>query len=96
MEFEWDEAKNRHNVEKHGIGFARASAIFDGFIVTREDRRFDYGERRSISVGQMADLVITTVVHTDRDGTTRIISARRSNRHERAAFKAALQARTDG
>jgi uncharacterized DUF497 family protein len=28
MEFEWDEAKNRLNIEKHGIDFSDAVAIF--------------------------------------------------------------------
>ena len=28
MEFEWDEAKRRNNLEKHGIDFVRAKQIW--------------------------------------------------------------------
>ena len=33
--FEWDEAKNRQNIRKHGIDFNAAKEIFDGFVMTR-------------------------------------------------------------
>lgn len=29
MEFEWDEAKARSNLTKHGIDFADATAVFE-------------------------------------------------------------------
>jgi len=29
LQVEWDEAKNRSNVAKHGVGFARARAVFN-------------------------------------------------------------------
>lgn len=95
MGFEWDEAKNRANIEKHGIGFARASRIFDGWVLSWEDRRFDYGERRMISIGKLDQLTYLTVVHTDRHGVTRLISARPARRSERKIYEAALQQRTD-
>jgi uncharacterized protein len=30
MAFEWDEAKNRANIAKHGVGFQIAQRIFEG------------------------------------------------------------------
>ena len=30
MRFEWDEAKNRANLRKHGFHFADAAEMFDG------------------------------------------------------------------
>ena len=30
MEFEWDDNRDRANIAKHGIGFARAARIVDG------------------------------------------------------------------
>eukprot|EP01036_Dinobryon_divergens_P008661 gene8661-11587_t len=49
--FEWDEAKNRSNIAKHGVSFSFASKIFAGIVLTREDARNDYGELREVSIG---------------------------------------------
>ena len=46
MTFEWDEAKNRSNVTKHGLHFADAEQVLTGPCVTFVDVRFDYGEER--------------------------------------------------
>ena len=87
MRFTWDERKSETNLRERGFDFAFASLIFDGITVAVEDRRRDYGEKRMMAIGQ-ADGIHLTVVYTDRadDGgvTRRIISARRSNRRERA------------
>ncbi|QYO77117.1 BrnT family toxin [Devosia salina] len=90
MDFEWDDAKNEANVLKHGIDFADAVFIFRGPIVTWSDLRVDYGEMREISTGRMANTVIVTVVHTDRTGRRRIISARRASRRERIVYETSI------
>ena len=46
MIFEWDKAKNRANIRKHGLDFADAEEIFRGVLVADPDTREDYGERR--------------------------------------------------
>jgi uncharacterized DUF497 family protein len=51
MKYEWDEAKNRANVAKHGLGFEDAEQVFAGPCVTFEDDRFAYGEERLITLG---------------------------------------------
>ena len=84
--FEWDDDKNQANIEKHGISFEQARQIFHGPIVSWEDRRFSYNETRTISIGMMGKAVLVTVVHTDRSGTTRIISARAASRKERKRY----------
>ena len=91
MEFEWDEAKNRQNIEKHAISFEDACKIFNGFTVDAYDDRLDYGEERLISVGMVETVVILTVVHTDRKGVCRIISARQANRKEKEQYDKALR-----
>ncbi len=45
MRFEWDEAKNRANLRKHGYDFADAEEIFRGLLVVDADLREDYGEK---------------------------------------------------
>ena len=91
MRFECGEAKSETNLKERGFDFAFASLIFDGLTVEVEDRRRNYGERRVVALG-IADGVCLTVVYTDREAprahvTRRIISARRSNRHERKIYE---------
>ncbi|MFB2838360.1 hypothetical protein NIES2119_06520 [[Phormidium ambiguum] IAM M-71] len=86
MLFEWDEDKNAQNLRKHGISFEEAQEIFDGIVFTAIDERFDYGEIREISIGAIQGVVIVTVVHTERNGAIRIISARKATRQERKTY----------
>ncbi|MEJ7934699.1 BrnT family toxin [Sphingobium sp. AN558] len=90
MEFEWDEAKNAANIAKHGVGFATASRIFDGPVVTWADDRTDYGEVREHSIGAVEGILFLAVIHTSRDGKQRIISARRASRAERKRYEQAI------
>ena len=46
----------------------------------------DYGEKRTITIGKIADQIPVTVLHTNRDGRVRIISARLASRKERKIF----------
>ena len=87
MQFEWDVNKNAQNLKKHGISFEEAQEIFDGLVFTAIDERFDYGgEIREISIGAIQGVVIVTVVHTERSGVTRIISARKATCQERETY----------
>lgn len=95
MKFEWDERKNYLNILKHGISFENAKAVFAGFTVDILDDRFDYGETRKISIGTLAGVAILAVVHTDREGTCRIISARKANRKERKKYEEEIQSTFD-
>ena len=90
-DFEWDNDKDQRNYEKHGIRLSEAVRIFLNPVLTRNDDREDYGETREISIGLLDGAVVLVVVHTDRDGSTRLISARRANRSERRDFNAYYQ-----
>jgi uncharacterized DUF497 family protein len=95
VRFSWDARKSAANLAARGFDFAFASLIFDGPTLEKEDRRRDYGEPRVIAIG-LAQGIALTIVYTDRlhagqDTERRLISARRSNRHERQAFEAALR-----
>jgi uncharacterized protein len=81
----WDPDKNKGNQKKHGISFDEACLIFDGPVLTAHDQR-EYGEVREISFGFLGDAIVLAVVHTDRVGVVRIISARRANKKERSLF----------
>ena len=95
MEFEWDEAKAAVNLAKHGISFEEAKTALEGQVVQRPDTRRDYGESRTITIGIIKGVSIVVVVHTDRQGKIRIISARRANRDERQVFETAFFSPSD-
>jgi uncharacterized DUF497 family protein len=84
--FEWDDAKASANLAKHGVSFERAKLVFRDIarFEAYDDRRH-YGEDRFVATGD-ADGVILVVVHTEREGRVRIISARRATRHERQTY----------
>jgi len=90
-EFEWDDDKNAANLTKHGISFEEAAEIFENPVYTKVDDRFDYGEAREISVGILGEAIVISVVHTDREGRTRMISARKATRKERRLYYAYLE-----
>ena len=69
-QFEWDEKKNQENFRDHKIRFEEAKAIFDRPVWTCIDDRNDYGELREVSIGDIGNFVLVTVVHTDRNGRT--------------------------
>ena len=77
--FDWDDEKNTANLAKHGIRFEEAIAIWDGPVVTGQDARH-HSEIREISFGMIGGTTVVCVVHTERNGRTRIISARKATR----------------
>ncbi len=86
MKFEWDENKNQSNFEKHGIYFEEAIEIFKGDCLTWFDNRKDYSEIREITIGEIKKNILIVIVHTDRFGNIRIISARKANQRERRKY----------
>ena len=86
MRFEWDDEKDRTNFIKHKIRFEEAAQIFRGPTLTTIDDREGYDEIREISIGQLHGQVVLVVVHTDREGTIRLISARRAKPLERSQY----------
>ena len=97
MRFSWDARKSSRNLRERGFDFEFATQIFDGATLERIDSRRDYGERRVIALGNAQDIPLT-VVYTDRaeaggEINRRIISARKSNRREREAYKKATSAK---
>jgi uncharacterized DUF497 family protein len=87
MPFEWDDTKNSRNIIKHGVSFEIAQEIFGGNVVTLIDSRMDYGEKRMIAIGRLQEGVLLTIAYTERNNAVRIISARKSNKKERALYE---------
>jgi uncharacterized DUF497 family protein len=85
MEFEFDPAKDRANVERRGLSLALAPLVFERLVTVFDDDRKDYGERRQIAYGMIGNR-LHVVVFTDRDPVRRIISLRKANRRECDAY----------
>jgi uncharacterized DUF497 family protein len=86
MEFEWDEAKRRSNLAKHGTDFVDAALVLADTPLILEDARRDYGEQRCLALGELHGMLFA-VAFTLRDGTFRIISARRASARERRYYE---------
>lgn len=82
----WDETKRQTNELKHGLDFANANEVLESRY------RWDIellrnGEMRTQSISYvMGVLAVLTVVHTEREGATRIISFRTASQNEREAY----------
>ena len=82
--FEWDPDKARANAKKHGVTFDEASTAFaDALSVTIPDPLHSEEEDRFVLLGCSHRDRLLVVVHTDRGGRVRIISARLATRKER-------------
>lgn len=85
LEFEWDEAKNRENIKKHGIAFEEAQTVFlDENAIRYYDPDHSHDEDRFILLGMSAKLHVLVVCHCLReaDVVIRIISARKATKRE--------------
>ena len=91
----WDEAKRRSNLAKHGLDFEDAGEVLESRF------RLDIamlrgGESRMQSVSYaLGFLAMLTVVHTEREGATRVISFRPASSKEREVYDAWLENECD-
>jgi uncharacterized DUF497 family protein len=83
--YEWDDSKEEQNIIKHSIDFELAVLIWESVTVSEMDGRFDYGEERFFTIGEVEGRTIA-VVFTWRQANRRIISARKASRDERKRY----------
>jgi uncharacterized protein len=84
--FEWSDEKARTNIRDHGVSFELATRVFDDLHAIDDiEDSMAYGEERW-SVTGLVDLDVLIVIYTLREDRTRIISARRADRHEREGY----------
>ncbi len=88
MRFEWNIAKARKNLRKHGVSFQEASSVFhDPLAVTGADPDHSNDEDRMITFGMSSSGRLLVVAHTDRGDAIRIINARVATQHERRIYE---------
>jgi uncharacterized protein len=89
MQFEWNEVKNKINIQKHGIDFQDASDIFNSPLLEWEQANSfnEYGEMRLNAIGLMHGYEVFAV-YTERENGTiiRFISVRQANKNERENY----------
>lgn len=83
VEIEFDPAKDRANLVKHGLSLLAAEGFDWDTALEREDDRFDHGEVRFVALGLIGDrlhgLVFPEGSHAD---AIRAISLRLAEKHE--------------
>lgn len=90
IRFEWNSAKARSNLRKHGISFEEARSVFyDEFAVQFDDADNSEEEDRFLMLGLSNELRVIIVCHCERESgeVIRIISARKATKKERKFYR---------
>ena len=89
ISFEWDEAKNAINIEKHGISFDEAKTVFyDENALVEPDPDHSADEDRFIILGFSSSAKLLVVCHCcrEQDAVIRLISARKATKTESSYY----------
>jgi len=87
--FEWDAARAKANVRKHGVGFEEARSVFyDEFAIQFFDEERSAGEERFLLLGMSTGARLLLVCHCECEAgdIIRIISARKATPREAAFY----------
>ena len=87
--FDWDQNKNRINLEEHGITVEEASTVFfDDRAILFDDPEHSIDEYRFLLLGMSETAKVCIVCHCYRESDTviRIISARQATRKEEQRY----------
>jgi len=88
--FEWDEAKSKANIKKHGLSFEEAKSVFlDDHAKMIPDPDHSLEEERFVLLGYSSSLNLLVVCHCYRaEGRIiRLISARKATRKEALIYE---------
>jgi uncharacterized protein len=85
VKIEFDGAKNKANLAKHGVDMAAAIDFDFETARTAVDDRQHYGEERFVALGLISQR-LHVLVYTMRGETVRVISLRKANAKEREAY----------
>ena len=91
IKFEWDEAKAKSNIKKHGINFEEAKSVFfDEYAIQfYDDESSQLEEGRFLMLGTSNQANVLLVCHCERQEgeIIRIISARKATKSERKYYE---------
>lgn len=87
MNYEWDEAKRRSNLSKHGIDFLDADLVFEaGFKITVDVTRASDTETRFADFAEVEGVLLKLVYTLKKGSAVRCISFRVASREERKSY----------
>lgn len=89
LRFEWDRAKEKNNIRKHGISFEEArTAFYDEKAIQFYDPDHSQEEDRFILLGISYKLRVIVVCHCSRESENviRLISARKAETAEEQEY----------
>ena len=85
LKFVWDSEKAKINRKKHGISFETVARVFlDENYYDSYDENHNENEDRFKIIGKVGKIL--TVIYTEREDKTRIISARLADKDERNEY----------
>ena len=87
--FEWDQAKDLANQQKHGVAFKEASTVFgDPLAWFQLDEQHSQDEERLLLLGRSSANRLLAVLFTDRGADLiRVISARPATPREQRKYE---------
>ena len=85
MQFSYDEAKNKSNMQKHGVPLSEAKWLEWDLLISTHDARRNDGEVRTIGFAPIGERLYC-VVFTVRGDTHHIISLRKANNREKENY----------
>ena len=88
--FEWNEAKSKANIRKHGVSFEEAKSVFfDEYALLIADSDHSETEDRFVLLGLSARLRLLLVCHCFEvdDNLIRVISCRKATRKEMSLYR---------
>ena len=90
IKFEWDPAKARSNLKKHGVSFEETQSVFYDDMAIQFYNETPANKERFIMLGMSSLSRVLVVVHCERgksDEILRIISARKATKTEQSYYK---------
>jgi len=82
----FDLGKRERTLRERGLDFLDVRLVFKGETFTFDDKRRDYGERRQITVGFLADRMVV-VGWVARSKARHVFSMRKANEREIKAYR---------
>ena len=91
VRFEWEDRKNKINIDKYGFNFTDAYKVFNLPMVVDLNERTDYGEDRWIGIGLLDGRVVVVIYTESNESITRIISLGKALSYERKYYEQYLK-----
>lgn len=90
MRITFDPVKRDKALTERGLDFADAELVFEGVTLEIEDIRKEYGEKRIICYGVLAERMVV-IGYTPRGAERHVFSMRKANEREKSRIAPLLE-----